>query len=136
MNVILSIKPEYCRKIKNGNKRYEFRKRIFKNQDGVHRVFMYATCPVQKIVGAFTIESVIEGDPESLWERFKDFSGIEKHNFFKYFGSTEKGFAIKIKEVEAFTPIEPKKVVPDFFPPQSFRYIKNQKWIDSLKTSE
>lgn len=136
MNVILSIKPEYCKKIKNGDKRYEFRKKIFKNKDSVHRILMYSTSPVQKIVGAFIIESVIEDDPENLWKRFKDFSGIEKENFFEYFGTSKKGFAIKIDRVEEFAPIEPKDLIPDFSPPQSFRYIKGSKWLESSKTSK
>jgi len=123
MNVILSIKPKYCEEIKNGNKRYEFRKKIFREKDNVDFVFMYATYPVKKIVGAFTIESIIEDDPKKLWERFKDLSGIEKERFFEYFGDSKKGYAIKIKKVKKLKPIEPENLIPDFSPPQSFRYI-------------
>ena len=33
MNVLLSIKPKYANQIINGNKKYEFRKSVFKNRD-------------------------------------------------------------------------------------------------------
>ncbi len=33
MNVILSIKLEYCKKIENGDKKYEFRKKIFRKRN-------------------------------------------------------------------------------------------------------
>jgi len=123
MIVILSIKPEYCKEIKNGNKKYEFRKRIFRYRETVDFVFMYSTSPVKKIVGIFTIESIIEDNPRKLWEKFKDFSSIEEEKFFEYFGRRKKGFAIKIKEVKTVDPIDPKKLIPNFSPPQSFCYF-------------
>ena len=90
---------------------------------------MYSTSPVKKIVGAFTVESIIEDHPEALWQKFKDSSGIEEKEFFAYFGSSRKGFAIKIKEVKAFKPIDPETVISDFSPPQSFCYVKKSKMI-------
>ena len=56
MNVILSIKPEFCNAILQGEKFYEFRKRIFKIQDEIDYVFVYSTSPIQKIVAAFRIK--------------------------------------------------------------------------------
>jgi type I restriction enzyme S subunit len=40
MDVILSIKPKYVQSIIEGDKRYEFRKAIFKNRT-IDRVFIY-----------------------------------------------------------------------------------------------
>ena len=42
MNVILSIKPCFCKLIFEGVKRYEYRKRVFKRND-VNKVYVYAT---------------------------------------------------------------------------------------------
>jgi len=124
MNVILSIKPNYCEKIKGKKKKIEFRKKVFRHKNNVDLVFMYSTAPVKKIVGAFKIESIIEDHPKRLWIKFKDLSGIKKEEFFKYFGSSEIGFAIKIKEIKIFEPpLDPKMMFPDFTPPQSFRYV-------------
>ena len=69
------------------------------------------------------------GHISALWQKFKDSSGIEEEEFFAYFGSSRKGFAIKIKEVKAFKPIDPEAIVSDFSPPQSFCYVKRSKMI-------
>ena len=124
MNVLLSIKPKYVKAILNGTKKYEFRKSAFRCKEDIELVYMYATSPVKKIVGAFTIENIVEDYPKNLWAKFKQFSGIEEEEFFRYFGGNKKGFAIGIGDVEVFDdPIDPKSYNPGFVPPQSFRYI-------------
>ena len=128
MNVLLSIKPKYVEEIMNGNKRYEFRKSIFRCREDIELVYIYSTSPVMKIVGVFTIETIIEDHPRNLWEKFKEFSGIGEEEFFSYFGGYKKGFAIGIGNVEVFEdPIDPKNFIPGFVPPQSFRYVE-QHW--------
>jgi predicted transcriptional regulator len=109
----------------NGNKRYEFRKSIFRCREDVELVYIYSTSPVKKIVGVFTIETIIEDHPRNLWEKFKEFSGIGEEEFFSYFGGHKKGFAIGIGNVEVFEdPIDPKNFISGFVPPQSFRYVE------------
>ena len=124
MNVLLSIKPKYVEEIIKGNKLYEFRKSLFKNRDDLNLVYIYSSSPVKKIIGAFTIGDVVKGCPEDLWVKFKDVSGIEKEEFFKYFADKENGFAIKIEELDVFEkPIDPFTALPDFKAPQSFYYL-------------
>ena len=65
MKIILSIKPEFAAKIFEGTKKYEFRRAIFKNKN-VKKVVVYASSPVQKIIGEFEIEDIIKNDLESL----------------------------------------------------------------------
>jgi predicted transcriptional regulator len=57
MKVLLSVKPEFANKIFSGVKKYEYRRAIFKNN--VNRVIVYASSPVQKLIGEFEIESII-----------------------------------------------------------------------------
>ena len=126
MNVLLSIKPKYVEKIKNGNKKFEFRKSLFseKNQNKIEKIFIYSSSPVKKIVARFFINIILEDHPVRLWEKCKNFSGIEKTEFFKYFRDKKTGLAIGISELKFFkTPIDPKSVFPNFVAPQSFRYI-------------
>jgi predicted transcriptional regulator len=89
------LKPEYCEKIKSGNKKFEFRKKIFKRQDDIESVYIYATSPVKKIVGLFTFETILKDSPENLWERCKTSAGIERETFLNYFEGKNEGFAIK-----------------------------------------
>jgi type I restriction enzyme S subunit len=124
MNVLLSIKPKYVEAIMNGEKRYEFRKTIFRNIK-TKKVFMYATAPVKKVVGSFLISNIFEDEPEQLWSEFNKFSGLSETEFFNYFNEKEKGFAIEIDKVEEFAiPIDPRKSIQNFVPPQSFYYIE------------
>lgn len=127
MNVLLSIKPKYVNEIANGNKRYEFRKSVFRKRGNVGKVYIYASSPVKRIIGAFTIESIMEERPEELWRKCKEFSGISEVEFFDYYRDKDKGYAIEIGMLELFDPIDPKDRVPDFSPPQSF-YYTDEPW--------
>ena len=124
MNVLLSIKPNYVKEIINGNKKYEFRKTIFNNHRDVAKVFIYSTSPQKKIVGYFKIGGIIKGAPEELWDNYKDQSGIGEEDFFRYFNGYNEGFAIKIGPLRIFEEfVDPEELIPNFVPPQSFRYI-------------
>ncbi|MFO7791545.1 MAG: hypothetical protein R6W73_01000 [Candidatus Saliniplasma sp.] len=123
MNVLLSIKPKYVEKILNGEKKFEFRKIVFREGKKVERVYIYSTSPVKKIVAYFTVEKIIEDEPERLWERCSNSSGIDEDEFFNYFENKEKGYAIKINNLNEFEePVDPKSYNPNFRPPQSFYY--------------
>jgi len=84
MEVILSIKPKYVKRIFNGTKKYEFRKRIFKNPN-IDTIIIYSTSPVKRIVGYFLIDKIIKKSPKNLWEICKDEAGVTKESFFNYF---------------------------------------------------
>lgn len=126
MKVLLSIKPEFVERIFSGSKKYEFRKVIFKNP-GVKTIYIYASSPVQKVVGEFEIDEILKDDIQSLWNTTKDGSGISEDFFFKYFTNRSHGFAIKIKSTRKYA--RPKCIKKDFkaLPPQSFIYIPNKK---------
>lgn len=124
MKVLLSIKPEFADKIFAGIKKYEFRRTVFKNPD-IKTVVVYSSSPVQKIIGEFDIDLIINEKPTSLWSLTKDFAGINKKYFFDYFRNKEKGYAIKIKETRKYD--KELCIKKDFnaSPPQSFMYLKN-----------
>jgi predicted transcriptional regulator len=122
MNVLLSIKPEFVNKIFSGQKKYEYRKTIFK-REGVTRVVIYATAPISRVVGEFEIESILFDNVNSLWEETKIHAGIDKQFFFEYFTEREKGYAIKIKSYEQYSKTRKLTDVYHSVPPQSFAYI-------------
>ena len=66
MKVLLSIKPKFAEKIFDGTKKFEFRKSIFKN-DKVRKVVVYASFPVQKVIGEFTIADILNDDVAAIW---------------------------------------------------------------------
>ncbi len=124
MRVLLSIKPEFAEKIFNGTKKFEFRKSIFKNTN-VEKIVVYASYPVQKVVGEFEIEEILEAKPSQLWQITQDFSGISKQYFDQYFTVREKGYAIKINNIKKYkSPLNLKDDLGINFPPQSYMYLQ------------
>ena len=122
MKVLLSIKPEFADKIFDGTKLFEFRRSIFKNEE-VKKVIVYASSPVQKVIGEFEIDFILKSQLNELWDQTKDFSGITEEYFFEYFSNKEEGFAIKIKNQRKYK--HPKCLKKDYnlLPPQSFLYL-------------
>ncbi len=122
MKVLLSIKPEFVHKIISGNKKFEYRKQIFKKD--VDTVVIYSTMPEGKIVGEFKIEKIIKEPPEKLWDITKECSGITKQFFMEYFKNRQFGYALEISEYKNYdTPIDPRNKFNNFTAPQSFKYI-------------
>lgn len=123
MKVLLSIKPEYAEKIFQGEKRFEFRKSVFKNKE-VKSIVVYATMPVGKIIGEFEIDGIIEGSPSRVWEETKGFAGISLNFFSDYFSGRDKAFAIRVGDVMKYDPpIDLNDLGHGLTAPQSFRYI-------------
>ncbi|MBQ3609127.1 MAG: ASCH domain-containing protein [Bacteroidaceae bacterium] len=122
MKVLLSIKPEFVEKIFAGTKKYEFRKALFKRDD-VTKVVIYASSPIKRVVGEFTIESILSDDVNTIWEQTKKDSGITKDFYNSYFDKKQRANAIKIGHL---TKYEKARFLSDYNinqAPQSFCYI-------------
>ncbi len=65
MKVLMSIKPEFAERIFNGEKEFEFRKRVFKWD--VKTVVVYASYPICKLIGEFEVGGILSGDPQFIW---------------------------------------------------------------------
>lgn len=122
MKVLLSIKPEFAFKIFDGEKKFEFRKVIFKNPD-VKTVIVYASSPVQQVIGEFEIERILSSSPNEIWELTKKYSGISELYFHEYFENKSVAHAIKIKNTKKYK--RPMSLKEDFkvLPPQSYMYL-------------
>jgi predicted transcriptional regulator len=123
MNVLISIKPKYVAKILSGQKRYEYRKRIFHKK--VNRIYIYSSAPQKQIVGFFEYSGYLEGSPEELWERTNNMAGITIEEYKKYFDNNLIAYALKIEKIIIYNiPIDPYSKDKSFRPPQSFKYIE------------
>lgn len=122
MNLLISIKPEFVEKIMTGEKKYEFRKNIFRKH--VEKIYIYSTYPEKKIVGYFEFNGYIEDTPHNLWNNYSDVAGISKESFFDYFKEKDIGFAIKIDNLKIFNQPIDVSTLDDFKAPQSFCYVK------------
>ena len=124
---LISIHPEYAEKIFAGEKKFEFRRRW--TSRSVETLFIYATVPVQRIVGFAKIARVTQGTPTQLWRLTHQVNGgFSKSKLFAYFGSSKTGVAIELSKVTPMPGgIDPRLCLGrGFRPPQSFRYLSEK----------
>lgn len=120
--MLLSIKPQYVKKIISGKKKYEFRK--FHCREGVDTIVIYATAPMKKVVGEVNLLDIIEGDVEYVWRETRGFGGIQKKDYKAYYKEREVAIAYQLGEVTLYD--EP-KTLSDLglgYVPQSFAYLQ------------
>ncbi|MGV8056925.1 MAG: ASCH domain-containing protein [Smithellaceae bacterium] len=126
--LIMSIKPEYLKKILSGIKSIELRK-VKPNVSKGDLIVFYASSPQKAICGAATVLSISEDSPSAVWNAYSDKLGIEKVKYDSYFGNREKAYAIILDIVwEYLQPVHLDKLREaraDFMPPQSFRYLSD-----------
>jgi predicted transcriptional regulator len=122
-SVLFSIHPEFAEAILSGEKQVEFRRVIFKRSE-IKEVVIYATHPIQRVVGRFEIDEVLAAKPDVLWEKTKNVGGVSKEKFKNYFFGKDIGFGIKIKNPVRFEKSQPlSKYVASNTAPQSFCYV-------------
>jgi len=118
----MAIHQRWAEAIMNGQKRVEFRKRRL--ADDITVVLVYATAPVSKIVGRFTVRQVVSGSPVSIWDEYGSAGVIEHDAFFSYYDGTESAVAIVVGEAVRFDePVALDQIEPKPSVPQSFAYL-------------
>ncbi|MBC8438180.1 MAG: ASCH domain-containing protein [Deltaproteobacteria bacterium] len=122
MKVLLSIKPKYAELILEGEKKYEFRRAIFKNPS-VKKVIIYASSPISKVIGEFEIEDILSLKLSELWTHTMEHSGIDKEFYDSYFSGKDIGHAIKVKSAKRYKKQKELKEFDINYAPQSFAYI-------------
>lgn len=121
--IVLSIKQKYAERILDGSKTVEFR-RTWAAGD-VETIAIYASSPVQRLVGLVTVSDVVRAEPAALWTYCSNRGGgMSEAELQEYFDGKEVGFAVLLKDATPFTSgIDPHEIVENFSPPQSFRYL-------------
>ncbi|MEQ2944969.1 ASCH domain-containing protein [Anaerostipes hadrus] len=118
---LFSIRPEYVEKIFNGTKKFEYRKQP--NRIPISKILIYETAPIMKIVGEAEVEKVLVDTPEVIWEKTKEYPGINKKFYDQYFRKRDTAVAYQLKNVIKF---DIPKELSDFGikrAPQSFCYL-------------
>lgn len=119
----MSIKPEFASAIFAGTKIFEFRRALFR-YSRVGRVIVYASSPMQRVIGEFEIADILSMAPHQLWRETHHGAGITRAFFDRYFEGRTLAHAIKVKATHQFT--RPRRLGRDYGlsrPPQSFCYL-------------
>lgn len=121
--VVMSVRPRYAEAIMDGRKKVEFRKRPLASDVSV--VWVYATAPVQRIIGCFEVDATVTAPPGDLWRQFASVGAIDRADFDRYYAGSSVGSGICIGNVvrlEVPAPIQ--ELLPSGVPPQSFAYVE------------
>lgn len=98
--ILLSIKPEYVDKILTGAKKFEYRKTRCTRP--VKTIVIYSTHPTRRIIGEATVQCILEGDKDTVWEQTKKEGGISKQFFDAYFKGRQTAVAYKLGPVKKY----------------------------------
>ena len=130
---VLAVKPHFAHALVTGEKRFEFRRVHPRFRTG-DTIYVYATAPVQAIVGSFTCDGVIEGTLRELWEDYAGASEPTRSFFRNYFDGRSKGYAIQVSHPRTWaSPLTLdilRELIPGFHPPQSYRFLADGLALD------
>ena len=120
--ILMPINPEHVDEILSGNKKYEYRK-IKAKRKNIDKMVIYSTSPIMRVVAEVDVEGIIEASPEKLWEQTKEYSGITKDFYSKYYKNKENAIAYKLGNIKVYD--KPKKLcdIGINYVPQSFIYL-------------
>jgi len=131
---LLSVQPKYATQVLNGTKGVEFRRKRFKLD--VDWIVVYASSPVRKITGYFSVREIVEGTPAEIWELYSSVGGIDEADYHAYFEGSSKAFAIVVqKAVRLRNALELDRVLTAGTVPQSYKYLSEQEFATLLKCS-
>ena len=119
---LLAVHPKYANRLMDGSKTVEFRKVKFREKIGF--VVVYASTPIRRIVGYFSVSEIVKGSPRELWSSYKDAAGITEDDFWAYYKDSENAVAILVKDATKLEePLTLDSVKPNNVAPQSFEYL-------------
>ncbi|WP_089727895.1 ASCH domain-containing protein [Candidatus Thiosymbion oneisti] len=123
----LSVRPAFAQLIIDGHKKVELRRVRPRAPQGTLTV-LYATSPIQSIIGMFILDRVEQDEPRSFWERNRLLCGIEAEDFNAYFKDVARAVGLHIGETwkleDSISLASIRSVWPGFSPPRSFRYLQ------------
>lgn len=121
--VILSIKPEYARRIMDGSKKIELRRSPM-GLEPEDVILVYVSAPEQQFAFWFRVARVETLPVDEMWNLHKPELGIEADAYFEYFANSKTAIGLHIGEVRRLAPCvtlrKVREFMPEFVPPQGF----------------
>lgn len=119
---LMAIHERYADAIMAGVKQVEFRKRRLASD--IETVWVYATAPVSKVIGRFSVHEVVQGSPQEIWDQYGAVGVIEEEAFFSYYDGRDTAVAIVVgSAIRLPDPLPLDALVPKPAVPQSFAYM-------------
>jgi predicted transcriptional regulator len=126
---LLAVKPVWANAILQGRKKWEYR-RLPPRLDYGSRVFLYATLKVGALVGEFTAGRVVTESADKLLDLTCHDTPHWREVIREYLSGLTTATAIEITNPVSYrvplTLRRLREIVPDFSPPQNFRYLSDE----------
>ena len=123
-DVLISIKHEFARKIYNGTKLIELRKK-YPNIEKYTYCWIYEPEPIGLITGYYIINDIIDRTPERMWELFHDALGIDKERYDNYYTGRQHAYGMIIDLAVKLTIPMALREFGLTRPPQSYLFLRN-----------
>lgn len=126
-NIIISIKPKFCKEIYSGAKALELRKIIGNEFVPGARMYIYESAPAKSITGEAVIHMVSRLSVENIKEQYLSAACIAGTEFDKYYLGKSFGYVIFLRDVKHYSngiPLAELKGL-GFHAPQSFAYASS-----------
>lgn len=135
LTALISLYPRYADALLSGEKCVELRRRRPRFPSGT-KLWFYSKMPVARVVGAGTVKHVQTDDLDAIWERYSHCAALSRSDFDDYLSGSSFCSVISFADVSAATsPLslaELRVDVPEFHPPQFFRWIGDGALHDAL----
>lgn len=122
---VMAIHPRYANAILEGDKLVEFRKR--KLADDITTVLIYATAPVQKVIGEFSIKKTVIDNPSNIWAAYGDMGIIDEFSFGEYYATSTQAVAFVVDRATRYVKPHALSELDTKSVPQSFYYVSRKR---------
>jgi len=135
-HILLSIRPKYIKEIKEGFKKYEFRKKFPKTGDSniSQTIVLYCSKPTMKIIGSFKVKKHFNSDFNLLMQSVNANKSY-RERISNYFTDKTSCHALEISEFKIYENTLSLKYLREnydgFGPGQSYRYL-DKKIVDEI----
>jgi predicted transcriptional regulator len=103
----LPIHPQWAISILTGSKKWELRRRRPSIASG-DVVVLYATMPLQAVVGSFLVGDILSGSPRAIWECVRAGIASTRGSYFAAFGDAAVVHAIRVERPRRIDPYTPR----------------------------
>lgn len=125
--MLMSIRPSFAERIMDGSKTVELRRQMPRFPIG-GLVVLYASTPVNAVIGVFRLQAMDVGKPKELWSRVGTKTCVDWPCYREYFKGAERAVGLHVGDRwVARYPLQLSAIRAEwrgFRPPQSFRYIE------------
>ncbi len=135
--ILMSIKSGHVKKVLDGQKKVEIRRKFSKKWEG-QKVCFYATKPEGSLVGEALIRKVVVDTPENIWRQFNITIGCTKEEFDSYTNATSRVYAIILEDATPYRKIISMSDIMELTnkklrPPQSYCSLQNNSdWAEAV----